>query len=435
MRGAHRLRRRRAARRASTSTATSTPAPMRHWGPTVANRVPVHASGPYLVPHYRARARADPHPRPGRRRLPRLRRAAGGDRAGDALRRAGRQARHRPAGVPPAERASRRRRHRHRPGARSGRRHRRLPRGAAAALGARAAPRPSAFNRAANGRVRRGVGVACMWYGCGNTSLPNPSTIRVGICGRRRAWCCTRARSISARARTRSSPRSAPMRSACRSTPSTLIGADTELTPTPARPRPRARPSSPARRPSSAGRALRAAILRLANAGADARARASTGRRRSSRGRRARAASTSPRLPADADGYVFAAEETFDPPTTPLDANGQGMPYAVYGFGAQMAELEVDIELGTVQARCKITAAHDVGRAINPTARRGPDRGRHRAGHRHGADGGVHPRPHREPARLPDPDHRRRAADRDDPDRGARPARARSAPRASASRC
>ncbi len=28
------------------------------WGPTVANRVPVHASGPYRVPHYRAQARA-----------------------------------------------------------------------------------------------------------------------------------------------------------------------------------------------------------------------------------------------------------------------------------------------------------------------------------------------------------------------------------------
>src|ERR1043165_5550091 len=28
------------------------------WGPTVANRVPVHASGPYYVPHYRALTRA-----------------------------------------------------------------------------------------------------------------------------------------------------------------------------------------------------------------------------------------------------------------------------------------------------------------------------------------------------------------------------------------
>ena len=65
-------------------------------------------------------------------------------------------------------------------------------------------------------------------------------------------------------------------------------------------------------------------------------------------------------------GYVLTGEATFDPPTSPLDENGQGIPYAVYGFGAHMAEIEVDTELGTVRV-LKITAAHDVGRAINPT--------------------------------------------------------------------
>ncbi len=71
-------------------------------------------------------------------------------------------------------------------------------------------------------------------------------------------------------------------------------------------------------------------------------------------------------LPLDARGYVASAEATFDPPTSPLDADGQGNPYAVYGFGAHMAEIEVDTELGTVRV-IKLTAAHDVGRAINPT--------------------------------------------------------------------
>jgi CO/xanthine dehydrogenase Mo-binding subunit len=64
--------------------------------------------------------------------------------------------------------------------------------------------------------------------------------------------------------------------------------------------------------------------------------------------------------------YVITCEETFDPPITPLDADGQGKPYAVFGFGAHMAEIEVDVELGTVRV-LKVTAAHDVGRAINPT--------------------------------------------------------------------
>jgi CO/xanthine dehydrogenase Mo-binding subunit len=71
-------------------------------------------------------------------------------------------------------------------------------------------------------------------------------------------------------------------------------------------------------------------------------------------------------LPEDQRGYVLSAEETFDPPTRPLDENGQGIPYAVFGFGAHMAEIEVDMELGTVRV-LKVTAAHDVGRAINPT--------------------------------------------------------------------
>ena len=37
------------------------------------------------------------------------------------------------------------------------------------------------FNTKADGPMRRGVGVAGMWYGCGNTSLPNPSTMRIGL--------------------------------------------------------------------------------------------------------------------------------------------------------------------------------------------------------------------------------------------------------------
>jgi CO/xanthine dehydrogenase Mo-binding subunit len=71
-------------------------------------------------------------------------------------------------------------------------------------------------------------------------------------------------------------------------------------------------------------------------------------------------------LPLDQYGYVATVEATFDPPTSPLDENGQGVPYAVFGFGAHMAEIAVDTELGTVKV-LKITAVHDVGHAINPT--------------------------------------------------------------------
>jgi CO/xanthine dehydrogenase Mo-binding subunit len=72
------------------------------------------------------------------------------------------------------------------------------------------------------------------------------------------------------------------------------------------------------------------------------------------------------KLPADNQGDLFTGSGYFDPPTVPLDADGQGVPYATYGFAAQVAELEVDIKLGTVKL-LHIHAAHDVGRAINPT--------------------------------------------------------------------
>ncbi len=62
---------------------------------------------------------------------------------------------------------------------------------------------------------------------------------------------------------------------------------------------------------------------------------------------------------------MAVAEATYDPPTTQLDENGQGEPYAVFGFGAQLTELEVDLELGTVEL-LKVTAAHDVGRPSIP---------------------------------------------------------------------
>jgi CO/xanthine dehydrogenase Mo-binding subunit len=71
-------------------------------------------------------------------------------------------------------------------------------------------------------------------------------------------------------------------------------------------------------------------------------------------------------LPASESGDVLSGSGYFNPPTVPLDANGQGVPYASYGFAAQVAEVEVDIELGTVKV-LHIHAAHDVGRAINPT--------------------------------------------------------------------
>jgi CO/xanthine dehydrogenase Mo-binding subunit len=113
-----------------------------------------------------------------------------------------------------------------------------------------------------------------------------------------------------------------------------------------------------------AGEDLRSQILRRANAGADAVLDIAEGAviLREAGQEWVLDLGT---LNSDARGDVLLGEGTFDPPSTPLDEDGQGAPYATYGFAAQIAEVEVDVDLGRVVVR-RIVAAHDVGRAINP---------------------------------------------------------------------
>ncbi len=69
-----------------------------------------------------------------------------------------------------------------------------------------------------------------------------------------------------------------------------------------------------------------------------------------------------------AEGRLPVGSGWFNPSFTALDAEtGWGSPYATYGFGAQVAEVEVDTETGEVQV-LNVWAAHDVGKAVNPTS-------------------------------------------------------------------
>jgi len=79
-------------------------------------------------------------------------------------------------------------------------------------------------------------------------------------------------------------------------------------------------------------------------------------------------------LTVNDEGYVLMSVESYDPPTKPLDENGQGVPYALYGYAAQLAILDVDTRLGVVKLK-KFIAAHDVGKAINPTLAEGQIQG------------------------------------------------------------
>ena len=211
---------------------------------------------------------------------------------------------------------------------------------------------------------RRGVGVAGLWYGCGNTGLPNPSTIKVGVDPAGRVVLYQGAVDIGQGANTVMSQICAdalgvPMRAIER------IGADTDSTPD-------AGKTSASRQTFISGNAthraatkLRQRLLALAGASDESALEFGPGQLTiHDRGMSQTIDLGS--LPTDDDGLVISAVGTFDPVTVGLDENGQGAPYAIYGYGAQMTELLVDMELGTVEL-IRITAAHDVGRAVNPT--------------------------------------------------------------------
>jgi len=74
------------------------------------------------------------------------------------------------------------------------------------------------------------------------------------------------------------------------------------------------------------------------------------------------------------EGVPTAYNAVFDPKVIKLDENGQGFPISTYAFGAQVAVAEVDTETGGIKV-LKVGAAHDVGRAINPSSVEGQIQG------------------------------------------------------------
>ncbi|MBX3567338.1 MAG: molybdopterin-dependent oxidoreductase [Rhizobiaceae bacterium] len=331
------------------------------WGPTVANRVPVHASGPYSTPNYRATGTAihTNGPVSGAFRgfgVPQatimqetlyddLAIGLGHDRLAFRIANALRdgattvtgQRLEGGVGIVACLEAL-------------------LPRWRSALAEA------ESFN-AAGGPTRRGVGVASCWYGCGNTSLPNPSTIRIGIAADGMVVLHQGAVDIGQGANTVVAQIAAdalglPLERF------RLVGADTGVTPDAGKTSASRQTFVTGKAALKAASALRETILRFANVSPAATLAVDASQLIVREGEAVRRLDLA-ELPADADGLVFRAQETYDPPTSPLDAKGQGTPYAQYGWGAQIAELEVDLRLGTVKL-VRITAAHDVGRAINP---------------------------------------------------------------------
>jgi len=354
------------------------------WGPTVANRVPIHAGGPYRIANVRALTRAvlthnsvagafrgfgvPQSTLLGELLIDELAAQTGCD----AL-----EFRHRNAlvagdttptgqtlaasvGLRPCLDALR-------------------PAWSAATQAARAFNEEAA--RSGSPR-RRGAGIACMWYGIGNTVIANPSTMRGAL-----RWSAERgahlflyngAQEIGQGTATIMPQMFADAVDLALSCVEQVMG-DTDLTAD-------AGKSSASRQTFVSGNAAKGAgtdlrrqlIERL---GFRARADADVtlalegdclvGRCRGEErvvDLRALTASARRREAAGAVPHsdLFVGTGYFNPPTVPLDADGQGVPYATYAFAAQIAEVEVDVELGTVTL-LHVHAAHDVGRAINPT--------------------------------------------------------------------
>jgi len=338
------------------------------WGSTVANRVPVHSTGPYFVPHLRALTRAvyTNNAVAGAFRgfgvpqahivtealLDELAEKTATDRLQFRLNNAIRTGEPTATGqilvasvgmrqclevLQPAWHAAQ---------------------SAAQQFNLHAASSKTQSNR------RRGVGIACMWYGIGNTVIANPSTMTGSLRANGRLFLYNGAQEIGQGTATVMPQIFADAVGLPLSLIDQVMG-DTDLTED-------AGKSSASRQTFVSGNAakfagedLRRQLLQLLQMSEPARLSLQGTQLIGQQGDVTRTIDLS-KLADVANGDVALGRGYFNPPTVPLDADGQGVPYATYGFAAQFAEIEVDIELGTIKV-LHIHAAHDVGRAINPT--------------------------------------------------------------------
>lgn len=218
-------------------------------------------------------------------------------------------------------------------------------------------------------RIRRGAGIACMWYGCGNTSMSNPSAMRIVLNRSGRITIFNGAVDIGQGSTTVVLQIAADALGLPTSAFDLVVG-DTDRTLD-------AGKTSASRQTFVTGNAarlaaedLRAKILALANAGPHSALHIVGDRLIIGEGEASRSVELTGLPALDDSGAVLEGYGRYDPPTTALDADGQGVPYATYGFAAQIAEVEVDMVLGVPKV-VAIAAAHDVGRAINPTLTEG----------------------------------------------------------------
>jgi CO/xanthine dehydrogenase Mo-binding subunit len=213
--------------------------------------------------------------------------------------------------------------------------------------------------------VKRGIGVASMWYGIGNTGIANPSAAQIEVDPNGEVRLFTGVADIGQGSDTvllqiASEATGVPLKEI------RLIRADTALTTD-------AGATSASRQTYISGNAILNAIQNLKEEaikeagqilevdGKDLSFKDGEIKWKSNP-----SVSISMKELAKRCGRVFRGEGHFDPETTRLDPEtGQGSPYAAYAFATHLAEVEVDIETGKVNVT-RIVASHDVGKAIHP---------------------------------------------------------------------
>ena len=221
------------------------------------------------------------------------------------------------------------------------------------------------FNASTGTTLRRGVGLAGCFYGVGNTASANPSTMRVTLERDGTLTLFNGAVDIGQGAST-------VILQICADAlglpPSSfrLVTGDTALTADAGKSSASRQTYVSGRAAQLAGEALRTKILLAMNAGAGARL-SIQGRVLSADDAGTGRILDLTRLPLleGSDRVVLEGLGTFDPPTTPLDPDGQGVPFSAYIFGAHLVDLTVDCGLGTIKVN-HVVAAHDAGRIINP---------------------------------------------------------------------
>lgn len=215
---------------------------------------------------------------------------------------------------------------------------------------------------------KRGIGIGCMWYGVGNTGLPNPAGAYIDLLDDGSVVVMTGCADIGQGSDTVLSQIAAEELGVYLED-ITIISADTGVTPD-------GGATSASRQTYISGNAVRSAarnakkvVIEEASKMLDHPVDKLCAKERkiySIEDPQKSVALTDVIASCRRKGILTLGSGWFNPDTTSLDKEtGQGRPYGTYAFATHVAEVEVDTETGVVNV-LRVVAAHDVGQAINP---------------------------------------------------------------------